>query len=176
MLNRAKFLYSLVEEAAFNQFAKDAAWAQAVLFAELLNWKEFEEIRQFVDSEIQKVYPKYQTLTSKTTAEIVSMDKNLAAAKYFVDKELKISDSEIKQKQPDIRDEYLKASIVAATNMATDKELQELEQALAKKDPLVTKKFVQSTTTAGILKWLIFAVGMLVLGGIIVVFKKKRRK
>lgn len=70
----------------------------------------------------------------------------------------------------------MKASIVAATNMATDKELQELEQALAKKDPLVTKKFVQSTTTAGILKWLIFAVGMLVLGGIIVVFKKKRRK
>ncbi|MEJ5228331.1 hypothetical protein [Thermodesulfovibrio sp.] len=147
MLNRAKFLYTIVEQAAYNQLAKDAAWAQAVLFSELLtNWKEFEEVKHFVDSEIQKVYPKYQTLTSKTTAEIAQQDKNLAAIKYNTDKNLKVDDKQIKQKQNEIRDEYLKASIVATTNKATDKENQELEQALAKNDPLVTKKFVQAST------------------------------
>ncbi len=177
MLNRAKFLYTLVEQAANNQLEKDAAWAQAVLFSELLtNWKEFEEVKHFVDSEIQKVYPKYQTLTSKTTAEIAQQDKNLAAIKYNTDKNLKVDDKQIKQKQNEIRDEYLKASIVATTNKATDKENQELEQALAKKDSLVTKKFVQSTTTTGS-KWLFFTLaGVVVVGIVGIVFVKLRKK
>lgn len=178
MLNRAKFLYSLIENLSNDKHAAQSAWAQAVLFSELLtNWKEFEEVKQFVDSEIQKIYPKYQALTSKTTAEIASTDKNLAVAKYFVDKSLKvIDDTQIRQKQNEIRDEYLKASIVATTNKATDKENQELEQALAKKDSLVTKKFVQSTTTTGS-KWLFFTLaGVVVVGIVGIVFVKLRKK
>ncbi len=103
-LNKAKFLYSLI--GVHSKAQADFAWAQAVLFSELLNWEELKDVKQYVESEIQKVYQKYNLMANKTTSELVPVDKTLAAAKYTLDKQI-TSQTE----QSAIKDKYLKGAL-----------------------------------------------------------------
>lgn len=147
ILNRAKFLFSLLIGISGKDMMRlNAGWAQAVLFAQVLNWQEFEEVRKFVDSEIQKTYSKYVTLLEKTTAEIGRQDKNLAVIKYRTDKKLRVNDNELKQKQNEIKDNYIETAFISFVSKPDEKEIKEYETALEKNDPLLYKKFILPET------------------------------
>lgn len=181
-LNRAKFLHSLLKQVTDDNDKprQDAAWAQAVLFAKLLEWKEFEEVRKFVDEQIQKAYQNYQAMSSKTAAELAKTDKNLAVVKYHTDSNMKLQNAdsnEIKQRQNEIRDKYIKNSIFSLIVKPDENEIKEFEQALAKNDPLVTKKFVQSMSVVVFPKWFV-AVGVVAVAVVavtVIVIKKRKR-
>jgi hypothetical protein len=56
-LNRAKLLYLMTEkEKTLNHTKKRFAWASALLFAKLLEWEEFQEVKRLVDDYIDKIY------------------------------------------------------------------------------------------------------------------------
>ncbi|MCS7106337.1 MAG: hypothetical protein NZ942_03405 [Candidatus Aenigmarchaeota archaeon] len=182
MLNRAKFLYTIAQADLGTSFLdrqqrNDAAWAQAVLFAKLLDWKEFQEVRQFVDSEIQKAHSKYDKLIKSTTVEIAKTDKNLAAAKYYTDTEIlklkEIDEKTLKEKQNEIRDNYMIDSIVTPEQ----KIIQNFEKALSQNDPMLNKKTVKTE----ILKLpkiplVVIPIAIVLIGAVTFVLIKKKKK
>jgi hypothetical protein len=87
-LNRAKFLYLIAQGGADSKEKQQFAWASALLFARLLEWEEFQEVKKLVDDYIDKVYKEYQLLKTHTTKELLGIDKNLALLKFAVDKNL----------------------------------------------------------------------------------------
>jgi len=87
-LNRAKFLYLIIQGEAKNKEQQQFAWASALLFAKLLEWEEFQEVGKLVDDYIDKVYKEYQLLKTHTTKELLEKDKELALFKFAVDKDL----------------------------------------------------------------------------------------
>ncbi|MCS7106473.1 MAG: hypothetical protein NZ942_04090, partial [Candidatus Aenigmarchaeota archaeon] len=142
-LNRAKFFYHMIDISKFLKekltktglnLMKDNSWAQATLFAKLLEWEEFARLRKEIEEEIQKHFSTYKLLTEKTTLEISQINKNLAALKYAVDKQLSSENATISQ----IRDEY----VGIREEMVTPEIIKDFETALSKNDPLLSKKLV----------------------------------
>lgn len=142
MLNIAKLLYTLLN--AKKERAKDYAWAQSVLFAELIDtWAEFSDLKVWLQQEIQKIHAKYTLALSKTTKELyMGGEKELAITKFRKDKEL------AKQQQiqhSTVEDIYLQSAVESITSKVPDDELhfdkQALENLLSQNDVIVTKKF-----------------------------------
>jgi hypothetical protein len=142
-LNRAKLLYLIM---APNKEKEQFAWASATIFAKLLEWDEFQDVKKIVDNYIDKVYEKYQLLKTHTTRQLIELDKELAIWKYFADKLLEKENKT--QDIPEIEDRY--AYIAIAKFFPTEekeaiiKELQTvLEEALKQNDPLLNAKLLQ---------------------------------
>jgi hypothetical protein len=147
LLNRAKLLYLISKGEIKSKESKSFAWASALLFAKLLEWEEFQQIKSIVDDYIDKVYEKYQLLKTHTTKELLEIDKELAAYKYTVDK---ILQSENKtQNMQEVEDFY---AMIAMERFfpanEEDKKLvkklqQQLDEALKKNDPLLNAKLIK---------------------------------
>ena len=146
VITRAKYLflhYPLYPLIVYDPVLRDFMWAQSVLFATLLDWPEFSEVKAKVEEEMKKAYERYSTLLKLPTIEI--QDEKLAMRKYAVDKEL----YQRKAQENEYRDRY--AHIVAYEPL-DESELKELkesyEQALKAGDELLKKRFV-STASGG---------------------------
>ena len=174
MLNRAKLLYSIHD--ANDERAKHV-WAQATLFAKLLEWQEFEKIRNITDSYIDKVYATYQMLKRNTTKDILQNDKLLAAIKYTTDKKL-TSQQNIENAK--IEDKYTTvAAYYHYKNKDENKvaEIQkQLDTAIQNNDELLTKKLVKSEVNKNIQKYAIFATIIAIIVAVTATIIKKKRK
>ncbi|MCS7232293.1 MAG: hypothetical protein RMJ67_09180 [Elusimicrobiota bacterium] len=177
-LNKAKFFYHMIDVTKFIKgnftktdlelinLMKDNSWAQATLFAKLLEWEEFAGVRKEMDEEIQKHFSTYKLLTEKTTLEISEINKNLASLKYTVDKQL-VSENATESQ---IRDEYLGIR----EEMVTPKMIKDFETALSKNDPLLSKKLVAQPKLSTGLFFGGILIAMISFGVIFLVIKKKR--
>jgi hypothetical protein len=142
-LNRAKFLYLIM--LPFKD-REQFAWASAVLFAKLLEWDEFQDIKQVVNNYIDKVYKKYQLLKSHSTQELLKLDKELALFKYGIDNQLHKENKT--QDISEIEDRYAYAAILQFFDpKEKEKIIKELqptfEEALKKNDPLLEAKLLK---------------------------------
>lgn len=177
MLNRAKFLLTLIHQnltQGANQDKKDFAWAQVVLFAKILEWPEFHEVKKAVDSEIVKAYNKYQSLLQKTTFEIANTDSELAAAKYIVDKFEISKIQDIEARQNHIRDIYAAVAIVPVEENIYKQILPKLKDAMNAKDPLLYERFVfQRHSKITLVPIFVFVIAIAIA---IILFLKRRRK
>jgi hypothetical protein len=148
-LNRAKFLYLITRgEVNNNKEKKQFAWASALLFAKLLEWEEFQEVRRLVDDYIDKVYKEYQLLKTHTTKELLGIDKNLALLKFTIDKNLQ---SENKTQEAEDWYEYIaifKYSEPKAKKAWEQQNLpkiqKQLDEDLKKNDPILEVKLVKN--------------------------------
>jgi hypothetical protein len=146
LLNRAKLLYLISKGEIKNKEEKNFGWASALLFAKLLEWEEFQEIKGIVDDYIDKVYEKYQLIKNHTTKELLEIDKELAAYKYTVDK---ILQSENKtQNMQEVEDFYAMIAIERFFPANEDKEImkqlqKQLDEALKKNDPILEAKLIK---------------------------------
>lgn len=150
VLNRAKFFYLISkppkEVEQISKESKKFAWASALLFAKLLDWEEFQEIKNIVDDYIDKVYEKYQLVKTRTTKELLELDKELAAFKYAVDRSLQTENKT--QNATEVEDVYAKVATLKFF-IAKDKEevlkqlQQQLDEALKKNDPLLYAKLIK---------------------------------
>jgi hypothetical protein len=142
-LNRAKFLYLIM--LPFRD-REQFAWASATLFAKLLEWNEFQDVRKIVDNYIDKVYKKYQLLKSHSTQELLKLDKELAMFKYGIDAQLHKENKT--QDLSEIEDRYAYAAILQFFDQKEKermiKELHPLlDEALKKNDPLLNAKLLK---------------------------------
>ena len=148
-LNRAKFLYIIpgqIDDKTVTQFL----WASSVLFAKLLEWDEFQDVRKIVDDYIDKVYEKYQLLKNHTAKELLQIDKELAVLKYGADEQL-----QKENKTQDINEVEDKYASFAALRFYTEsgkgeyiKQLQQrFDEALKKNDPLLEARFIKEDLT-----------------------------
>lgn len=198
LLNRAKFLYSLLMKAGMpnkqlERAINDGAWAQAVLFATLLNWPQFKDagITQKIDSEIHKTYARYMILKNETTNQIAQKNKTLAALKYIVDKKYinHINPGKIgKQEVYKISDDYIVLAAfepVLKTTLSTDEQkklITTLTQAEEKHDKLLSLKLPKVHHKVDIKKITKYAIGIIVITAVIPMifiakklYKSKRR-
>jgi len=145
-LNRAKFLYLVISDNADNKEKQQFAWASALLFAKLLEWEEFQEVKKLVDDYIDKVYKEYQLLKTHTTKELLKIDKNLALLKFAVDKYLQ------NETQTKIEEKYGLIAMYKYFDPKTKQiaeqqlfpELQkQLDEALKKNDPILEAKLIK---------------------------------
>jgi len=144
MLNRAKFLFSISGEYATE---KKFAWAQATLFAKLLEWPEFAQVKTTVDEYIDKVYNTYTMMKTKTTKEIAAQDKLLAGVKLATDKyitENNLQPYAIEDKYAFAavnyyRYNYHKETLKKVVEMIT----QDLDKAMQNNDQLLTAKLIK---------------------------------
>ena len=152
MLNRAKFLYTILSS-TFRENTKRQqekfAWAQATLFAKLLEWEEFKEVRSIVDDYIDRVYSTYSTLKTSTTKEILQKDEELAALKYVVDKNL----AQQTQDSANFEDAYVALATYYHKPHKNIDEIEEvkkqLKSAVESNDVLLNTKFVKLRDTKG---------------------------
>jgi len=144
MLNRAKFLFSISGEYATE---KKFAWAQATLFAKLLEWPEFAQVKTTVDEYIDKVYNTYTMMKTKTTKEIAAQDKLLAGVKLATDKY--ITENNL---QPDaIEDKYAFAAVnyyrynyhKETLKKVVEMITQDLDKAMQNNDQILTAKLIK---------------------------------
>jgi hypothetical protein len=143
-LNRAKFLYSIVSpsEKTKTQFA----WASSVLFAKLLEWEEFQNVKEIVDNYIDKVYETYQLLKKHTAKELLQNDKELAMLKFAIDKALQQENKT--QNTDEIEDKYTGIAILRTYNGQIKSELlkalqPQFEEALKRNDPILEARFLR---------------------------------
>jgi hypothetical protein len=143
-LNRAKLLNLIISTDTKEQ--RQFAWASSVLFAKMLEWDEFQDVRKVVDDYIAKVYEKYQLLKTKTTKDLLGIDRELAMFKYAVDKQLQEGN-----KTPDtaeVEDRYAYIAVVRFFDLrGKEKAIKEIqpafEEAFKKDDPLLYAKFLK---------------------------------
>jgi hypothetical protein len=146
LLNRAKLLYLVWKGEVKSKEEEKFAWASAMLFAKLLEWDEFNEIRNIVDDYIDKVYEKYQLVKNHTTKELLQLDKELAVFKYAIDKSLQTANKT--QNATVVEDEYARCAMFKFF-ITKDKEevlkqlQQQLDEALKKNDPLLYAKLIK---------------------------------
>lgn len=144
-IERAKLLYTLPNFDHSNERAKDYAWAQAVLFSQLLELEDFKSVREFTDKKLREAVAKYEVVIQKTAYELKDSDNTLSIAKFFFNKH--IQDELQKQSSKDnnatiiIEDFYAKAAVNSIAYKATEEELKEFNKALQNNDPLLHKNF-----------------------------------
>jgi hypothetical protein len=150
-LNRAKFLYLItLGEVNNNKERQQFAWASALLFARLLEWEEFQEVRRLVDDYIDKAYKEYQLLKTHTTKELLKIDKNLALFKFAIDNDLRNAN---KTQEAEEWYGYIatfkfvgpKAKQALEQQVSTELQKQ-LDEALKKNDPILEAKLVKEET------------------------------
>jgi hypothetical protein len=144
LLNRAKLLY-FVESPKYKE-QEPFAWASSVLFAKLLEWDEFQDVRKIVDDYIDKAFEKYQQVKAHTTKELLSLDRELAMFKYAVDKQLKKGNKT--QDSAEVEDNYAYiATVRFFTQRGKEEAIKEIqpafEEALKKNDPLLNTKLLK---------------------------------
>jgi len=149
LLNRAKLLYLISGVEAQNKEEETFAWASAILFAKLLEWDEFQDVRKIVDDYIDKVYEKYQLLKAHTTKELLKLDKELAILKYAEDTKLQLENKT--QDISEIEDRYAMLATLKFFDAKVKEELikqlqQRFDEALKKNDPLLNAKLVKEDT------------------------------
>jgi len=189
-LNRAKFLYLITRGGADSKEKQQFAWASALLFAKLLEWEEFQEVRKLVDDYIDKAYKEYQLLKTHTTKELLGINKELALLKFAVDKNLQNAN-----KTQEAEDWY---GHIATLKYFDQKRRQEIEQglfpelqkqldeALKKNDPILEAKLIKDEPKGAKIvniakeksKELVAAIGIGVAGvtGALYFRKKKQRE
>jgi hypothetical protein len=118
-----------------------------LLFAKLLEWEEFQDVRRVVDDYIDKVYEKYQLLKTHTTKELLEIDEESAMWKYAVDRQFGET-----QEIAEIEDKYAYLAtfkfFTAEEKEKTIKELKPmLDEALKKNDPLLNAKILKEENT-----------------------------
>lgn len=157
-LNRAKLIYAYLDGLAENYAVKDIAlrdlrdrirdysWAQAILLAKLVEWKEFQEIRNEMDNYVAKVSEAYKVLLSQNTIDIAGKDKELALWKFIVDSEIleleKKSKEELKQLQKEIRDNYLMASVISSVKQANKEAVKKFNDSLQSNSSVLIKQYI----------------------------------
>jgi hypothetical protein len=147
-LNRAKFLYLIsLTDAKNSKEQQQFGWAGALLFAKLLEWEEFQEVRKLVDDYLDKVYKEYQLLKTHTTKELLQIDKNLALLKFAVDYNLRNAN---KTQETDewyghiATFKFFEPKAKQAWEQQVAPELQkQLDEALKKNDPILEAKFIK---------------------------------
>jgi len=145
-LNRAKFLYLITRGDVDTKEKQQFAWASALLFAKLLEWEEFQEVRKLVDDYIDKIYKEYQLLKTHTTKELLKIDKELALLKYAVDNIL-----QKENKTQEAEDWYGSIAMFKYSDTKTRQiaeqlfsELQkQLDEALKNNDPILEAKLIK---------------------------------
>ena len=153
MLNRAKFLFSVYGDLTGKENLKRYAWAQATLFARLLEWPEFANVKTVVDGYIDRVYGTYTILKTQTTKDIAEKDKLLAAMKLLQDKDLSRNSPQVSSTAAE--DGYLEVA-VDYHSLEREKEpevveklMQALNKAIESDDPILTVQFVKKKTVTG---------------------------
>jgi hypothetical protein len=146
-LNRAKFLYLIARKEANTKEKQQFAWASALLFAKLLEWEEFQEVRKLVDDYIDKAYKEYQLLKTHTTKELLKIDKELALLKFAVDRDLQMHNQtqEVEDWYGHIAMfKYVSPQARQNAEQQVFPELQkQLDEALKKNDPILEAKLIK---------------------------------
>ena len=176
MLNRAKFLYSLFTNIE-TENEKKFTWAQATLFAKILEWPEFASVKTVVDGYIDKVYNTYTMMKTKTTKEIAVQNKLLAAIKLAEDKYLTKDNPQVDSTKAE--DEYANAAAYyyyQKDPKEVENLTQELDKAIQNSDQLLTAKLVKpKPITQKIPKVVFFIIPVVVIGAVAVIIIKKRK-
>jgi hypothetical protein len=90
LLNRAKLLYLMAEkEGTLDYTKRQFAWASALLFAKMLEWKEFKEVKKLVDDYIDKELEKQGFSKVQKQPEVGV--KNTVLETKLDEKELKVA-------------------------------------------------------------------------------------
>jgi hypothetical protein len=179
MLNRAKFLFSLYGDLIKGENEKKYAWAQATLFAKLLEWPEFAQVKTTVDEYIDKVYNTYTMMKTKTTKELAEKDKLLAAIKLLTDKYN--TKNNPNPESSAVEDEYVNAAVYyygQKSPKETENLIQELDKAMQQNDQILTVKLINpKPITQKIPKFAFFIIPAVVIGaiGVILYIKKKHK-
>jgi len=177
MLNRAKFLFSLYGDLIKGENEKKFAWAQATLFAKILEWPEFASVKTVVDGYIDKVYNTYTMMKAKTTKELVEKDKLIAAIKLTTDKYLTKNNPNPESSAAE--DEYVNAAAYyyyQKDPKETENLTQELDKAMQNNDQLLTAKLIKpKPITQKIPKVAFFIIPAVVIGAVAVIIIKKRK-
>jgi len=179
MLNRAKFLFSLYGDLIRGENEKKYAWAQATLFAKLLEWPEFTQVKTTVDEYIDKVYNTYTMMKTKTTKELAEKDKLLAAIKLLTDKYN--TKNNPNPESSAVEDEYVNAAVYyygQKSPKETENLIQELDKAMQQNDQILTVKLINpKPITQKIPKFAFFIIPAVVIGaiGVILYIKKKHK-
>jgi hypothetical protein len=157
-LNRAKFLYLIARKEANTKEKQQFAWASALLFAKLLEWEEFQEVRKLVDDYIDKAYKEYQLLKTHTTKELLGIDKELALLKFVIDKDLKMHNQ---TEEEEVEDWYAHVAMFKyfdiKTRQIAEQQLypklqKQLDEALQKNDPILEAKLVEEKKELNVAK------------------------
>ncbi|WP_144241966.1 hypothetical protein [Thermodesulfobacterium commune] len=106
ILNRAKFFYlyqrGILENTNLTPYEKEKEkkiiWANALLNTALVEFPEFQHMKEKIQVEIQKAHERYQML-KKNTQEIREKDLVLASLKFKADEE--IVDTSTKELSPE---------------------------------------------------------------------------
>lgn len=163
LLNYAKLFYTILEVAtnfreesnkSIAKSKKDAAWAQAILFAEFVkHWEEFADVKKTVDLVLQDVYSIYRLFTSENTKSILLRDETLASIKYVADVNIDLAKKANVipkgEEENYIKDEYLRYSVIANSYLKekllkNERNKQEFKQAVAENNPILEVKYFDS--------------------------------
>jgi hypothetical protein len=188
-LNRAKFLYLITRGDANSKEKQQFAWASALLFAKLLEWEEFQDVRKLVDDYLDKVYKEYQLLKRHTTKELFKIDKELALLKFAVDRDLQMHNQtqEVEDWYGHIAMfKYVSPQARQNAEQQVFPELQkQLDEALQKNDPILEAKLVEEKKELNVAKFVkekpqVVAAGVgagaIGMGVVSALYLRKRRK